>query len=80
MHCFPRQLGLSLPVVLPEALLEGGIVDLLVLREVAATLWVHIVRKHILPVDITTDHWVRVALAVGVEGRLAEVSSESRIR
>lgn len=79
MQRLPRELWLPLPVVFHQALLQRSLVHLLILGEVAATLWVDVVGQHVLPVDVTSHHWVRVALSISVEGRLPEVSSEGRV-
>jgi len=73
----PRKLRLSGAFL--EPVLEGVRVDLLVLREVAAALGVHVVAQHVLSVDVPSDDGIYIALAIGVEGWLAEVGSERRV-
>ena len=41
---------------------------------------VNIVRLHILAVNSTTNGWVCVAVAIGVEGRLSKVGGYGRVR
>lgn len=59
-----------------NTLLEGSIVDLLESGRVLTTLSVDVMRKHVVTVRDATDGWLGVGTAVGMEGRLSEVSRE----
>lgn len=80
MGRLPRQLWLSLALVFPETVLESILVSLLVLGHVTAALRVDTVREHIVSVDVAANYGVGVAHAIGMEGGLAEIGGESRVR
>jgi hypothetical protein len=48
--------------------------DLLVHWVIISTLWIHIVREQVLTIDWPSNSRIRVAIAIGVEGRFTEVS------
>lgn len=63
-----------------DAFVEGGVVDLLEVGGVVAAFGVDIMGEHVLAVVYAADSGVRVGSAVGVEGGLAKVSREGRVR
>ena len=73
---FPGHLRLSHALILFHPIVDGIVIHLLILRHIPATLWVNIVAEHILSVDITTDHRVDIAHAIGMKSWLAEVGRE----
>lgn len=75
----PRHLGLPHAVILFNAVVKSILVDLLILWHVLATLRVHIMREHILSIDVTSDYWVDVGHTIGVEGWLTEIGGEGRV-
>ena len=77
---FPRQVRDAHPVVGEHAFLQGGVVHLLVLREVFPGFRVHIMCQHVLPVDVAAHSRIGVAFAVQVEGGFPEIGGKCRVR
>ena len=67
-------------IVVLRSLDDSCLEYLLILGFVAPGVRINIVRLHVLPVDSTTDGWVCVTVAVGVEGWLPEVCSYCGVR
>ena len=67
-------------IVVLSSLYYSCLEYLLVLGLISPGVRINIVRLHVLPVDSTTDGWVCVPVAVGVEGWLPEVRSYCGVR